>query len=890
MKPNLATALLALALVVPVDTLAQTTRPAEATSTQPATAPAAAAAPKTVRVAASERYRAGRVYRFFMGGGYRDLWQAKIELPVLDLARTGGGLAPTRRYGGLQSAVLGFKGADGRAYSFRGTDKDPSAILDPMLRETALRDIVQDQMAAQHPGGPLVAGGLSEAAGVLTIHERMVVMPDDPALGKFRKEFAGMVGSFFEYPLPAARGRPGFHGATAIIDHKELYRRLSHGYADRVDARAFLRARLLDLLIGDFDRHRKQWRWARLPGDRRWQPIPEDRDQAFVRYDGVGQRLAYVFVPILQCYGPDYPRMEGLTLHGWEQDRWLLTGLDWDDWKAVIRDMRARLSDAVIDAALRRLPPEYAALDGARLRKDIRGRRDRLLEGGRAFYEHLAGEVDVQGTDEAEVVKATWSNDGTLRVELRERAAGPASAPVFARTFDPGETKELRIYLRGGDDLLTVRGPPGEIKLRVIADGGQKVLDDSQSGGAIFYDAGRSSRVRAGAATQVIHDSYTPPKTNSGFLDVEDIPPRDWGWDIYPFPELGYERDVGLLIGLGAYILEYGFRSHPWARRHKLTAAFGTNSLLPTVEYSGRFRVENSPMQTMLDVMYSGNEILRFHGPGNESPDDAGDKFYRVVNHQVLFSPGVAWSLFGHRLRLSTGVWLGYSRTKEGDRLIDQLQPYGSGSFLYTGASVRVVLDFRRSVWADAPLVLPIHENPAEGYATSGVLVDLRADVSPPVGDVEQVWGSVEGFVAGYLGLLGRGRLVLSARVGGEWTWGKVPYFGAAFLGGGGMFSGGATARGFTIQRFAGDASVYGNADLRLFLVRFNLLVPCDLGLEGFADVGRVFVGGESSSAWHPSGGGGFWLAPLARTNTFSFSVAASREGALFYMRAGFHY
>ena len=46
---------------------------------------------KTVRVAASERYRAGRLYRFLMGGGYRDLWQAKITLPVLDLARVGGG-------------------------------------------------------------------------------------------------------------------------------------------------------------------------------------------------------------------------------------------------------------------------------------------------------------------------------------------------------------------------------------------------------------------------------------------------------------------------------------------------------------------------------------------------------------------------------------------------------------------------------------------------------------------------------------------------------------------------------------------------------------------------------------------------------------------------------
>ena len=133
-----------------------------------------------VRVAASERYRAKRIHRFALGGGYRDLWQAEIELPVLDLVAEGG-LVPTGRFGGLQTAVLGFKSKDGRTYSFRGTDKDPSAVLGPLFKDTVIETLVQDQMAAQNPGGPLVVSVISEAAGVLTVAERMVVMPDDPA-------------------------------------------------------------------------------------------------------------------------------------------------------------------------------------------------------------------------------------------------------------------------------------------------------------------------------------------------------------------------------------------------------------------------------------------------------------------------------------------------------------------------------------------------------------------------------------------------------------------------------------------------------------------------------------------------------------------------------------
>ena len=55
-----------------------------------------------------------------------------------------------------------------------------------MLRGTAVASIVQDQMAAQHPGGPLVADALAEAAGVLTVDRighhygaRVKVIEDD---------------------------------------------------------------------------------------------------------------------------------------------------------------------------------------------------------------------------------------------------------------------------------------------------------------------------------------------------------------------------------------------------------------------------------------------------------------------------------------------------------------------------------------------------------------------------------------------------------------------------------------------------------------------------------------------------------------------------------------
>ena len=104
------------------------------------------------------------------------------------------------------------------------------------------------------------------------------------------------------------------------------------------------------------------------------------------------------------------------------------------------------------------LPPEYVTLDGERLRTDLRGRRDRLVEGARSFYEHLAGQVDIQASNAAEQISVTHGPDGTMPVEVRDLGA---SEPVFSRRFDPKETRDVRVYLRDGDDQIQVVGKPG---------------------------------------------------------------------------------------------------------------------------------------------------------------------------------------------------------------------------------------------------------------------------------------------------------------------------------------------------------------------------------------------------------------------------------------------
>src|ERR1041384_1810156 len=259
-----------------------------------------AATPDSVTVTAGPQYRAGWLHRVMLGRHYRDLWTTPVRVAVLDLARVAGGLTPTKRGGGRQTKSLRFQGVDGRVYVFRSVDKDPAGAMPPELRRTFVQDILQDQISSSHPAGALVVAPLLDAAGVLHVEPRLYVLADDARLGEFRRGFAGMLGQLEERPpkVPDEEDTV-FTGVTKIVSTTKLWEELDRNPANRVDSRAYLTARLLDVYVGDWDRHADQWRWARFDeGDARvWRPIPRDRDQAFSRLDGFLPRLAPHYPP-----------------------------------------------------------------------------------------------------------------------------------------------------------------------------------------------------------------------------------------------------------------------------------------------------------------------------------------------------------------------------------------------------------------------------------------------------------------------------------------------------------------------------------------------------------------------------------------------------------------
>jgi hypothetical protein len=825
-------------------------------------------------MAGRPEYEGSGLLRFFMGSGYRALWTTPIDVPVLDLRTFAGGLKPVRQVGSMQSLGLALAGADGKSYTFRTTDKDPTRILPPEWKETVPEKLFQDSTTANHPGVGFVVPPLAEAAGVLHTDPRYVFMPDDPALGEFRGTFGGKPGTIDEYPLPGRDGVRGFAGATEILSTLDLWKRHLDGAA-RVDERALVRARLFDLWIGDWDRHNKQWRWLRRGEGAPFEPLPEDRDQAFCRFSGVLLAATRAANPKFMDWKDHYENFEGFMTQGTEIDRWLLSGVGAQAFAEAAAELAGRLTDEVIDGAVRRLPAEWYAIDGDALIRALQMRRDTLPAGAAEYYRRLSRKVDVHGTNEADLALVTRGPDGRLELELRRE---PGGEPWFRRTFVAGETQEVRVYLYGGDDRVATQGrADGPIVLRAIAGPGTDALDDSASGGTRFYGPDAGSKIVKGPGTRVDRSDWErrPAKP----AETPWLEGRDWGARTIPQYQVWYEPDPGVVLAGGFRRQTWGFRKFPSASVQAVQLQFSTGRQDFKFNYDGEFRRENSKRALVVDLQLSGLENLNYFGAGNGTPsvppEGRDDDFFDARSDTYRLTLGPRWDLSRNvKVHLGAEAKLTHTPTDQ-DTFIGSEDPYGTGGFAQAGVKAGFDFDTR------APRAVGLQALKDDRLALSGIRLEGEGFYYPKAGDVRSAFGGVEGKVRGYL--MGR-RAMLAAKVGGRRLFGDYPWFESAFVGGS------PNLRGYRRDRFAGDGSLYGSLEARLWLFRGKLIAPGRWGLFGLTDTGRVFLEGDTSDAWHATYGGGVFFQMLTLHAVFHAAVAHGDEGTRFYVDYGFNF
>jgi hypothetical protein len=384
----------------------------------------------------------------FLGENYRREWSEPVTMPVFRLQRTMGGLKIIRLGGGQQTRSLHLEDSSGNRWVLRTIDKDVRPAVPEKIRNSFIIGIVQDQVSAAHPYAPLAVKSLSDAAGIPAMDLVLYYVPDDTNLGSVRKLFAGCI-CFLEKAMP--------EGVSYVESTEGLRSLMAQTGKVQVAQEQLLRARLLDMLIADWDRHDRQWDWIAMDsaGVRYYSPIPEDRDQAFFRSDGLLTRaIKAIDMPHLTGFRPDGDRLDELNHKAIAFDRFFLSGLDRQDWLRIIKTFRSRISDEVLQKAVIRLPPEVRKIRGDQILATLRSRRDGLLINGLAYYKELASQAQINTSSDAERISVMRSKD-TVCIEIKDASNDRI---VYSRRFNSGETWKIDLNGVSENDVVEMRG------------------------------------------------------------------------------------------------------------------------------------------------------------------------------------------------------------------------------------------------------------------------------------------------------------------------------------------------------------------------------------------------------------------------------------------------
>lgn len=455
----------------------------------------------TVTAPASLKYKDPSLFkRFFLGRNYREVWQTPVTFPVFRIKQSG--LTIEELGGGQQTKSLQLVDKQGREWALRTVDKDVEKALPKFLRHTLAQRVTQDMVSAAHPYAPLTIPTLAKAIGVVVPEPTFYFVPDDPALEPHRKLFANTI-CMLEQKEPTP-------DRSKTENTEDLLEDLLEQNEHLVIQQAVLRARLLDMLVADWDRHADQWRWGKRDssGMEYFYAIPRDRDQAFFYSQGLLVKIArFVALRHLVGFQDDLDKLKSLNFKSWQFDRVFLNELDRREWETIIKSVQASLTDDVIHKAVAKMPTPAYRISGPLLESKLKSRRNELLKAGLEYYGFLSRYATVNGTNETEYFHVSGSGDA-LRVQVYDQQDGAQGRKIYERIFMPSETRQITLQGYGGDDQFLVdETTRSSIRLEIIGGAGDDVYRIKGNLKNTIYDLdSEKNKIQGGSGTRVKKD------------------------------------------------------------------------------------------------------------------------------------------------------------------------------------------------------------------------------------------------------------------------------------------------------------------------------------------------------------------------------------------------
>lgn len=821
----------------------------------------------SVVISASDLYKVSFGFRkIFLGANYRKEWSTPITMKEFNIRKEKGGLTIKSMGGSKQTKSLTLADKNGELWILRSVDKDPEKALPVNLKGTLAQGIFQDMISAAHPYAPLVVAELAKATGVITPDPEYFFVPNDPALAPYSGMFANTV-------MILEKWNPG-SGFVDIKSTGKVINAMLEDNEHHIDQEKVLNARLLDMLIADWNRHADQWMWGTSDTGigKLYYPVPKDRDQAFFNSDGLLLwKLSKRDIPYLRGFKKKIKNIYGLNYKEGDFDRFFMNNLDGAAWKRITEKFQQQLSNETISKAVTKFPPAIAELDAKIVAEKLVSRRDVLLKNVMKYYQFLSRVVSVPGSNRSEYFHLTKAPQGLHLTVYKKQADTDSASIMYSRIFDEKITREIRLYGLNGDDKFEIDADvSSKIRLRII---GGKGSDSFNLKGNIrnkLYDLSTEKNVS-------IHLRRTKKEFSSDPA-VNEYKQTEFQYTKKKFPEfnIGYNAEDKLLMGFGFSRRTFGFRNLPYATDQKLVTLYAPNEGAYQLKYDGTFNKIIFKKDLVIHLQFVSPTLENFFGFGNESVFDKTKslQFYRVryryleadvlirkrVNNIFQFSIGPSYYLY----------WSKYS--DNGKRILgkpavigsDSTSIYGVKQFL--GGKVKLDISYiNNEIFPTRGITWFTQFTSLWGLnANTHALTKLTSDMT--------IYASVND----------QARVTTVLRLGGGHIFSKkFEYFQALNIGDHNSL------RGYRKNRFSGSSIAYASAELRVKLFTSqSYFLPGDIGVMGFYDLGRVWQRAEHSKKWHQGYGGGIYYIPYSMV-MLSCTIAFSPEDKLFNFSLG---
>lgn len=813
---------------------------------------------------ASNQYRRlNGLKKFISGSNHRREWSEPVALKVFNINKEKGGFKIEGLGGGNQTKSLKLIDKNGDRWSLRTIDKDPDKAIPENFRNTFASAIVRDMISASHPYATLTTPVLENAAGIVSAPKEFFYVPDDYSFGYYRPLFASKVCML---ERKEANMQDNNKSTFKLID------KMREDNNTTIDQNEVLNARLLDMLIADWDRHFDQWRWGQSDTGKgkTYFPMPKDRDQAFFHSKGLLIKLLKSKMPFLEGLTKNINNLGKLNMVAKDFDRMFLNGISKNAWDSVTTAFIAKITDSVINEALLKMPPEIYAIRGEKTAAILINRRNQLHKASMKYFKFLAHDVTVTGSNENELYRL--NNDAAGNLELTgysyNREKKDSSFITYHRLFDPRITKEIKIFGFNGDDKFIVdSNTHSAVRLRFVGGKGNDSFFIKSRVRSYIYDLSSENNFTAGPSRKYITAN---PSINDYKLRAYQYPQSS-----YPRLTIGYNGDDGFLMGAGFAFKNYKFRREPFANEHRFSSLFALARKAIQVKYSGVFnRIIAYKYDVLVNASLNTPGLTNFFGLGNNTTVTQQTDYYlaryKTAQAEMMFRKSSTGAV---NIYAGPTIFHYWNREENNvNRVLDKPSFIGlDSSEVYT-----------QKTYAGIKAGIDINNLNNLLFPTRGIFWSNYVSWQKGINNSSNTLTKLESDMTVYASLKMPARVTGVIKLGGGKIFAdSIQFFQALTLGQNNNL------RGLRKNRFAGDGYLYGSLEFRIKLLEGkSYIFPGQAGIIVFNDAGRVWLKGERSSKLHYAYGGGIYFVPF-NTAILSATMGKSDDGTIFNISIG---